>query len=150
MKAEIVLTKFDFTPHLLKIARERVELVLDEDSPFLELCALAGYDQDDMTLGIYIQLKHIIKILMFILLKKKVVLLFQALVLSGTNYFYIHYIDTNIYLCSGVMCIVSANVATMAGGAMNETSALKGGRLHQIAIQNKLPTVTFVQSVRKE
>lgn len=46
------------------------------------------------------------------------------------------------------MCIVSANVATMAGGAMNETSALKGGRLHQIAIQNKLPTVTFVQSVR--
>jgi acetyl-CoA carboxylase carboxyltransferase component len=35
----------------------------------------------------------------------------------------------------------------MAGGAMNETSALKGGRLHQIAIQNKLPTVTFVQSV---
>lgn len=71
MKAEIVLTKFDFTPHLLKIARERVELVLDEDSPFLELCALAGYDQDDMTLGIYTQLKHIIKILMFILLKKK-------------------------------------------------------------------------------
>jgi acetyl-CoA carboxylase carboxyltransferase component len=37
----------------LQIARERVELVLDEDSPFLELCALAGYDQDDMTLGIY-------------------------------------------------------------------------------------------------
>jgi acetyl-CoA carboxylase carboxyltransferase component len=35
----------------------------------------------------------------------------------------------------------------MAGGAMNETSALKGGRLHQIAIQNRLPTVTFVQSV---
>lgn len=48
---------------------------------------------------------------------------------------------------SGVLCVVSANVATMAGGAMNETSALKGGRLHQIAIQNKLPTVTFVQSV---
>lgn len=32
-------------------ARERVELVLDEDSPFLELCPLAGYDQEDMTLG---------------------------------------------------------------------------------------------------
>jgi len=38
-------------PHTLNVARERVELVLDEDSPFLELCALAGYDQDDMTLG---------------------------------------------------------------------------------------------------
>jgi acetyl-CoA carboxylase carboxyltransferase component len=35
----------------------------------------------------------------------------------------------------------------MAGGAMNETSALKGGRLSQIAMQNKLPSVTFVQSV---
>lgn len=32
-------------------ARERVELVLDEDSPFLELCPLAGYGQEDMTLG---------------------------------------------------------------------------------------------------
>jgi acetyl-CoA carboxylase carboxyltransferase component len=38
------------------VARERVELVLDEDSPFLELCALAGYDQDDMTLGKLISL----------------------------------------------------------------------------------------------
>lgn len=33
------------------LARERIELLLDEDSPFLELCALAGYDQDEMTLG---------------------------------------------------------------------------------------------------
>jgi hypothetical protein len=32
-------------------ARERVELLLDEDSPFLELCQFAGYGQDDMTLG---------------------------------------------------------------------------------------------------
>ncbi|KAI9257126.1 carboxyl transferase [Phascolomyces articulosus] len=32
-------------------ARERVDLLLDEDSPFLELCAFAGYDQEDMTLG---------------------------------------------------------------------------------------------------
>jgi acetyl-CoA carboxylase carboxyltransferase component len=34
----------------------------------------------------------------------------------------------------------------MAGGAMNETSALKGGRVHQIAMANRLPTVTLVQS----
>ncbi|GAA5804846.1 carboxyl transferase [Helicostylum pulchrum] len=89
-------------------ARERVELVLDEDSPFLELCALAGYDQDEMTLG--------------------------GSLVAG------------IGLVSGVLCLVSANVATMSGGAMNEISALKGGRLHQIAIKNKLPSVTFVQS----
>lgn len=48
---------------------------------------------------------------------------------------------------SGVLCVVSANVATMYGGAVNEMSALKAGRLHQIAMQNKLPSVTFVQSV---
>ncbi|KAI7887882.1 carboxyl transferase [Mucor mucedo] len=89
-------------------ARERLELLLDEDSPFLELCALAGYDQDEMTLG-------------------------GSLVCG-------------IGLVSGVLCIVSANVATMAGGAMNETSALKGSRLGQIAMQNKLPSVSFIQS----
>ncbi|GAA5809173.1 hypothetical protein MFLAVUS_002578 [Mucor flavus] len=89
-------------------ARERIELVLDEDSPFLELCALAGYDQDEMTLG--------------------------GSLVAG------------IGLVSGVLCIVSAHVATMSGGAMNEISALKGGRLQQIAIKNKLPSVTFVQS----
>ncbi|KAI9484350.1 carboxyl transferase [Zychaea mexicana] len=32
-------------------ARERVDLLLDEDSPFLELCAFAGYEQEGMTLG---------------------------------------------------------------------------------------------------
>jgi acetyl-CoA carboxylase carboxyltransferase component len=33
------------------VARERVELLLDPDSPFLELLPLAGYGMDDMTLG---------------------------------------------------------------------------------------------------
>lgn len=51
-------------------------------------------------------------------------------------------------LFSGVLCIVSANVPTMAGGAMNEVSALKAGRIHQIAMQNRLPTITLTQSVR--
>jgi len=33
------------------VARDRLELLLDDDSPFLELCPLAGYGQDDMTIG---------------------------------------------------------------------------------------------------
>ncbi|KAF9164253.1 hypothetical protein BGX21_000992 [Mortierella sp. AD011] len=33
------------------LARDRVELLLDDDSPFLEICPLAGYGQDDMTVG---------------------------------------------------------------------------------------------------
>ncbi|KAG1463743.1 hypothetical protein G6F46_000116 [Rhizopus delemar] len=89
-------------------ARERIELLLDEDSPFLELCALAGYDQDDMTLG--------------------------GSVVNG------------IGLVNGVICMISANVPTMAGGASNEVSVLKSGRSHQIAMQNRLPTVTLTQS----
>ncbi|KAI8990758.1 carboxyl transferase [Mycotypha africana] len=89
-------------------ARERIELLLDEDSPFLELCAMAGYGQEDMTLG-------------------------GSLVCG-------------IGLVSGVLCIISATVATLAGGAMNEASIFKGGRIHQIAVQNRLPTISFTQS----
>ncbi|CAB4376888.1 unnamed protein product [Rhizophagus irregularis] len=33
------------------LVRDRIDLLLDEDSPFLELCPLAGWNQKDMTLG---------------------------------------------------------------------------------------------------
>ncbi|CAG8498144.1 10121_t:CDS:2 [Scutellospora calospora] len=33
------------------LVRDRIDLLLDEDSPFLEICPLAGWGQDDMTLG---------------------------------------------------------------------------------------------------
>jgi hypothetical protein len=33
------------------VARERIELVLDQDSPFLEICPLVGYEQDENTIG---------------------------------------------------------------------------------------------------
>ncbi|KAI9251812.1 carboxyl transferase [Phascolomyces articulosus] len=89
-------------------ARERIQLLLDEDSPFLELCALAGYGQEDMTVG--------------------------GSIVAG------------IGLVSGVLCIVSATVPTLFGGAMNEASVLKSGRIHQIAMENRLPTITLTQS----
>ncbi|KAI9489151.1 carboxyl transferase [Zychaea mexicana] len=89
-------------------ARERIQLLLDEDSPFLELCALAGYNQEDMTTG--------------------------GSIVAG------------IGLVSGVLCVVSATVPTLFGGAMNEASVLKSGRIHQIAMQNRLPTITLTQS----
>lgn len=38
----------------------------------------------------------------------------------------------------------------MAGGAMNEAGVLKAGRIHQIAMQNRLPTITLTQSVREK
>ena len=33
------------------LIRDRIDLLLDEDSPFLELCPLAGWGQGEMTLG---------------------------------------------------------------------------------------------------
>lgn len=36
---------------LIHLARDRIELLLDEDSPFLELMPLAGWGQKNMTLG---------------------------------------------------------------------------------------------------
>lgn len=34
-----------FFTFLTFVARDRIELILDEDSPFLELCPLAGWGQ---------------------------------------------------------------------------------------------------------
>ena len=33
------------------LARERIELLLDQDSPFMELCPLAGFGRDSFALG---------------------------------------------------------------------------------------------------
>lgn len=46
--------------------------------------------------------------------------------------------------------MISANVPTLAGGASNEASVLKGARIQQIVMQNRLPTVTLTQTVRKK
>ncbi|CAO3697727.1 unnamed protein product [Rhizopus stolonifer] len=89
-------------------ARERIELLLDQDSPFLELCTFAGYGQEDMTLG--------------------------GSVVCG------------IGLINGVICMISANVPTLAGGTSNEASVLKEKRIQQIVMQNRLPIVTLAQS----
>lgn len=47
----ISLTWFSLFSFNFTIARDRIELLLDEDSPFMEICPLAGYGQDDMTTG---------------------------------------------------------------------------------------------------
>lgn len=43
--------------------------------------------------------------------------------------------------------MVIASVPTLAGGSMNEMSALKGGRLAQIIYENGLPVINLTQSV---
>jgi acetyl-CoA carboxylase carboxyltransferase component len=89
------------------LARERIELLLDEDSPFLELSTLAGY---------------------------------------GTNFTVGGSVVGGIGVVSGVECLIVANDPTVKGGASNPSSLKKSLRLHEIALQNRLPVITLVES----
>ena len=91
------------------IARDRIELLLDEDSPFLELMPLAGYGQENSAPG--------------------------ASLVAG------------IGLVSGVECVITASVNTIKGGSLNEATLIKSGRLSEIAMENRLPTISLIQSV---
>jgi acetyl-CoA carboxylase carboxyltransferase component len=88
-------------------ARERIELLLDLDAPFLELAALAGYGSK-FTVG--------------------------GSVVAG------------IGVVSGVECLLIANDPTVKGGASNPWSLRKSLRMHEIALQNRLPVISLVES----
>lgn len=87
--------------------RERIELLLDEDSPFLELCPLAGYGTD-FTVG--------------------------ASVVIG------------IGVVEGVECLLVANDPTVKGGTSNPWTLKKVLRANQIALENRLPVISLVES----
>jgi acyl-CoA carboxylase subunit beta len=90
------------------LPRERIERILDRDSPFLELCALVGHDMPGESSG--------------------------AAVVGG------------IGVVSGTECLISASEATMKGGAITPMTAVKTGRLADIAEQNRLPAITMIES----
>ncbi len=87
--------------------RERIELLVDEDSPFLELCPLAGYGTD-FTVG--------------------------ASVVIG------------IGVVEGVECLLVANDPTVKGGTSNPWTLKKVLRANQIALENRLPVISLVES----
>jgi acetyl-CoA carboxylase carboxyltransferase component len=89
------------------LAHERVELLLDRDSPFLEIAPLAAWGTD-YTVG--------------------------ASLVSG------------IGVVSGVECLVSANDPTVRGGATNPFTMRKSSRLADIALENRLPSISLVES----
>ncbi len=90
------------------LPRERIELILDRDSYFLELCSLAGYGISGHKPG--------------------------ASLVGG------------IGLVSGVECVISASEATVKGGAVNEFGVKKSARLAEIAAQNRLPSISMIES----
>jgi acetyl-CoA carboxylase carboxyltransferase component len=87
--------------------RERIELLVDPDSPFLELSPLAAYGSD-FAVG--------------------------ASVVVG------------IGAVSGVECMLVANDPTVKGGTSNPWTLKKVLRANQIAMENRLPVISLVES----
>jgi len=87
--------------------RERIAMVLDPDSPFLEISALAAYDSD-YTLG------------------------------GG--------MVVGIGVIAGTECVIMGNDPTVLGGALTAYSAKKWARALEIARDNQIPYVSFVES----
>jgi acyl-CoA carboxylase subunit beta len=89
------------------LARERVELLLDRDAPFLELSPLAAW---------------------------------------GTEYPVGASVVTGIGVVSGVECVIVANDPTVRGGASNTYTLDRTLRAMDIALKNRLPLVSLVES----
>ena len=87
--------------------RERIELLVDPDSPFLELCPLAAWGSE-----------------------------FQV----GAS------VVVGIGAVSGVECLIVANDPTVKGGTSNPWTLKKILRANQIAMQNRLPVISMVES----
>ncbi len=87
--------------------RERVAAVLDPDSPFLEISALAGYGSD-YTIG------------------------------GG--------MVVGIGVIAGTECVIMANDPSVLGGALTLYAAKKWMRALEIARDNRIPYVSFVES----
>ncbi|MBI1748454.1 MAG: acyl-CoA carboxylase subunit beta [Acidobacteria bacterium] len=89
------------------LPRERIELLLDRDSPFLELSPLAAWDTE-YTIG--------------------------ASVVTGVG------------VVSGVECVLMANDPTVKGGATNPYSLDKSFRAGEIAVKNRMPMISLIES----
>ncbi|GAA2065337.1 acyl-CoA carboxylase subunit beta [Williamsia deligens] len=89
------------------LARERIELLIDRDTAFLELCPLAAYGSD-FAVG--------------------------ASMVIG------------IGVVSGVECMIVANDPTVRGGTSNPWTLRKGFRANEIAMANRLPCISLVES----
>ncbi|WP_305092429.1 acyl-CoA carboxylase subunit beta [Prescottella sp. R16] len=89
------------------LARERIELLLDPDSPFLELSPLAAWGSQ-FPVGA------------------------STIVGIGT--------------VSGVECLIVANDPTVRGGTSNPWTLKKGFRANDIAVANRLPVISLVES----
>src|SRR5690606_5274313 len=89
------------------LARDRIELLLDPDSPFLELSPLAAW---------------------------------------GTEFPVGGSVVTGIGVIEGVECVIAAHDPTVRGGTSNPWTLRKTLRADDIALQNRMPLITLVES----
>jgi len=89
------------------LARERIELLLDPDSPFLELSPLAAW---------------------------------------GTEFPVGGSVVTGIGVIEGVECVIATHDPTVRGGTSNPWTLRKTLRADDIALQNRMPLITLVES----
>ncbi len=89
------------------LVRERIELLLDPGSPFLELSPLAAW---------------------------------------GTEFAVGGSVVTGVGVVEGTECLISASDPTVRGGTSNPWTVRKSFRAHDIALANRLPVITLVES----
>lgn len=94
------------------LPRERVHLLLDRGSPFLEFSTLCGYKMHDDKDGS----------------------------LAGGN------MIAGIGYVEGVRCMIVASNSAIKGGTMTPFGVQKTLRLQEIALQQKLPVVSMIES----
>jgi geranyl-CoA carboxylase beta subunit len=94
------------------LPRERVNLMLDRGSPFLELSTCCGYKMHDDKDGS---------------------------LAGGNTIIGIGYVE-------GVRSLVSASNSAIKGGTMTPWGVQKGLRVQEIALQQKLPVVSMIES----
>jgi acetyl-CoA carboxylase carboxyltransferase component len=89
------------------LVRERIELLLDPGSPFLELSPLAAW---------------------------------------GTEFAVGGSVVTGIGVVEGTECMISASDPTVRGGTSNPWTVRKSFRAHDIAVANRLPVISLIES----
>jgi acyl-CoA carboxylase subunit beta len=89
------------------LVRERIELLLDPGSPFLELSPLAAW---------------------------------------GTEFAVGGSVVTGIGVVEGTECMISASDPTVRGGTSNPWTVRKTFRAHDIAVANRLPVISLIES----
>src|SRR5262245_40009326 len=98
------------------LARERIELLLDPDAPFLELSPLAAWGSGPAGGG------------------------------QGQQFAVGASVVSGIGVVEGVECVIVASDPTVRGGSSNPWTVAKSFRAADIALENRLPLINLVES----